>query len=90
MQTLSNPKLSITSLTHKSDEELLNLLKEQHGKLVFELLFHRYYHSLCCKVCTLVQCEYLSEEIVSDVFIKIWKNRSHLSINTKLKYYLNT
>jgi len=87
---VSNPKMIIASLANKSDEELLILLKEQHSKAVFEQLFQRYYHLLCYKVYPLVQCEYSSEEIVSDVFIKIWRNRAQLSINTKLKYYLNT
>ncbi|MEM6699582.1 MAG: RNA polymerase sigma-70 factor, partial [Bacteroidota bacterium] len=77
-------------LANKSDEELLILLKEQHANAAFEQLFHRYYHLLCYRVYNLVQCEQSCEEVVSDVFIKIWKNRKGLSINTKLKYYLNT
>lgn len=83
---------STLGLVTKSDEELLNLLKEKqiNADAAFNQLFHRYYHLLCCRVYNLVQCEQSSEEVVSDVFIKIWKNRAGLSINTKLKYYLNT
>lgn len=90
----ANSNLSTSSLTiglvNKSDEELLGLLKERHANAAFEQLFHRYYHLLCCRVYNLVHCEQSAEEVVSDVFIKIWKNRTRLSINTKLKYYLNT
>ncbi|MEM8523522.1 MAG: RNA polymerase sigma-70 factor [Bacteroidota bacterium] len=88
MQTLSNS--SVSSFAFMSDEELLPLLKEQNGQVIFKELFQRHYHLLCYKVYALVQCEHSAEEIVSDVFVKVWKNRAQLTVNTKLKYYLST
>ncbi|NJO86916.1 MAG: RNA polymerase sigma-70 factor [Lewinella sp.] len=33
---------------------------------------------------------YTSEEVVSDVFIKVWKNRQQLRVTTQVRYYLYT
>ncbi|MEM9885915.1 MAG: RNA polymerase sigma-70 factor [Bacteroidota bacterium] len=92
MQVLSIPSPSISkiALVQQSDEELILLLNGREASKVFEQLFYRHYEILCRKVMTVVHCEQAAEEIVSDVFLKIWKNRAQLTITTKLKYYLKT
>ncbi|MEL6973706.1 MAG: sigma factor, partial [Bacteroidota bacterium] len=64
-----------------SDESLLAQIQGGDRK-AFERLFHRYYKSLCHHANGLIQCQYRAEEIVSDVFVKVWKNRAKIQIST--------
>lgn len=73
-----------------ADEELLKRSSEANDCQAFEQIFNRYYAILCEQAYRLVRCEHCSKEIVSDVFMKIWRNRGCLSINTKVRYYLRT
>ena len=54
----------------------------------FELLFHRYRPYLCKYVYSIICCEHKAEEVVSDVFLKLWNNRKNLRIDSSLKAYL--
>jgi RNA polymerase sigma-70 factor (ECF subfamily) len=56
----------------------------------FESLFQHQYQPLCRFAYSLVESDVLAEEIVSDVFIKIWKNRDQLIIKSSLQSYLIT
>lgn len=86
----TNTTQMIASTKQKSDETLICLISQQNDYQAFEQLFHRYYNILCQRVYGLVNCEHWSEEIVSDVFIKIWKNRARLNINSQFRYYLHS
>jgi RNA polymerase sigma-70 factor (family 1) len=69
----------------------LNLNKNFDGdQNDFESLFQRHYQSLCRFAYSLVESEVLAEEIVSDVFVKIWKNRDQLVIKSCIHSYLLT
>ncbi|MEM6320441.1 MAG: RNA polymerase sigma-70 factor [Bacteroidota bacterium] len=74
----------------KTDEYLLQKIIRQDDYGAFEELFHRYYQALCLQVNSRVGYLQATEEIVSDVFTKIWRNRANISITTKVKYYLYT
>jgi len=51
-------------------------------------LFREYYVSLCSYSRRYVGRKDISEEIVSDTFLKIWENREKLNINISVKAYL--
>jgi RNA polymerase sigma-70 factor (family 1) len=70
--------------------ELIQMMGTENNDKAFETLFHRFYPLLCERVYHMVGCAHRSEEIVSDVFIKIWRNRKHISISSNPKSYLYT
>jgi len=69
---------------------LLELIRYENDDRAFEELFHRYYTLLCQRVRGMIDCPHRTEEIVSDVFIKMWNNRHKLAISSSLKAYLFT
>ena len=54
----------------------------------FERLFFQYYPVLCRIAHGYVRSSVIVEEIVSDVFVKLWNNRSTIIIHSSLKDYL--
>jgi RNA polymerase sigma-70 factor (ECF subfamily) len=61
----------------------------QNGDLpAFETLFKRYYKKLCHFAHSFVRNEQDAEEIVSDLFFKIWKNRDTLKIDISFSAYV--
>ncbi len=56
----------------------------------FERLFKKHYVQLCLYAVKYIKNEKLAEEIVQDVFYKIWEKRSFININVSLKSYLFT
>jgi RNA polymerase sigma-70 factor (ECF subfamily) len=53
-----------------------------------EKLFEKYYEPLCNFAYLFLKDAKLTEEIVDDVFINIWKKRNDLTIHTNPKAYL--
>jgi RNA polymerase sigma-70 factor (ECF subfamily) len=70
-----------------SDNEIWDNIKVGEKKS-FELLFNRYHTSLCLCSFGMVKNEAVAEEIVNDVFLKIWQKRSQIQINFGIKAYL--
>lgn len=71
-----------------TDEALTDLLKENDA-LALETLFNRYYKSLC-QFCAVYTKDYeAAEEIIADLFIKIWDGRKVHTI-AHLRSYLFT
>jgi RNA polymerase sigma-70 factor (ECF subfamily) len=54
----------------------------------FEKLFRMHYSRLCSYANLFLNDPDASEDIVQDVFFKLWKNRSELTINTTVQSYL--
>jgi RNA polymerase sigma-70 factor (ECF subfamily) len=54
----------------------------------FEKLFNKYYNRLCHYAENYLKEPALAEEIVSELFLKIWGKRQSLEIDTSLKSYL--
>ena len=54
----------------------------------FEQLFRRYYPILCRIAYGYVREHAVVEELVSDVFVKFWNNRSNIVIHSSLKDFL--
>lgn len=53
-----------------------------------ELLFRRYHRALCSHALRFVYSREAAEDIVSEVFCKIWKNSSFESVTSSYRYYL--
>ena len=69
-----------------TDEGLTDLLKK-NDPLALEALFNRYYKPLC-QFCAVYTKDYeATEEIIADLFIKIWDGRGDSSI-LNIKNYL--
>jgi RNA polymerase sigma-70 factor (ECF subfamily) len=54
----------------------------------FEVLFRQYYQILCTFALKYVNDEDTAEEIVQDLFYKLWEKRMELQVNTSIKAYL--
>jgi len=54
----------------------------------FETLFRIWYEPLCRYAFSLLKDEAQAEEIVQEVFIKVWEKRLELGIQTSIKAYL--
>ena len=70
-----------------SDQQLINGIK-QGDIAVFEELYKRYYIFLCLIAGHIVRNPSDAEEIVSDVFVRLWNIREKVDITTSLKAYL--
>jgi RNA polymerase sigma-70 factor, ECF subfamily len=68
------------------DKELYLKLKEGEEK-AFQTLFLKYYSAMCRFANQLLNDRELSEEIVQDMFVKIWEKRTVLNIETSVKHY---
>lgn len=55
---------------------------------VFEFIFNKYYTLLCYEAKGYFKDSYLVEEIVCDVFSRIWQKREQYQIRNGLKQYL--
>lgn len=70
-----------------SNQEIVRELKA--GNItVFEQIFKKYYTTLCFEARGYIGAKHLVEEIVCDVFTKIWLNRETIQIKTSLREYL--
>ena len=65
-----------------------NRMERIENQSEFEQLFRQYYPKLCSIARGYVRERMLVEEIVSDVFIKFWTNRSRIIIHSSLQDYL--
>ena len=71
----------------KSDWQIFSEIKE--GNLVtFENLFRKYYQALCNYANKYVKDLDKAEEVVQELFYKLWEKRDKLDINISLKSYL--
>ena len=56
----------------------------------FELLYNRYYKPLCSHAVRFVYAKDVAEDIISEIFYNIWKNKTFLNITTSFRAYLFT
>jgi RNA polymerase sigma-70 factor, ECF subfamily len=70
-----------------SFQQLLRGIKD--GDIhAFEFLYKEYYVLLCYVARHIIRNDDDAEEIVSDVFVKLWNNRDTVNITSSLKSYL--
>ncbi len=72
-----------------NEQELLRRLKKSKKK-AFKELYNIYWESLFISAYNILKNKEVCEEIIQNVFISIWKNRTQLQIKTSLKSYLYT
>ena len=70
-----------------TDKELKSGLRNGTD-IAYETLFYKYYNWLCNYIYKLSNNYALSEDIVQDIMIKLWENRSSIVIESSLKNYL--
>jgi RNA polymerase sigma-70 factor (ECF subfamily) len=71
------------------DNELFIVKKMMDGERdAFKHFFDTYYSDLCNFVNLYIKNQYVSEEIVQDIFVHFWENKKILNINTSVKSYL--
>ncbi len=71
-----------------AEDKILFECVKKDNQQALEQLFQKYYFNLCLYAKKYVVCSDLAEEVVADVFFKIWQSRKTLQINTSLKSYL--
>lgn len=77
----------MASIDHSTEKEIVSLLQKGNA-YAYELIFRRYYVSLCGFATRFVEQPEASEEIVQDIFMKLWEKKGSLVIETSLKSYL--
>lgn len=70
-----------------NERELLLLLKESNEHAFFEL-YQLYKDAIGLKLLRLLRNDALAEEILQDVFMKVWENRSKIDPDLSFKAYL--
>jgi RNA polymerase sigma-70 factor, ECF subfamily len=71
-----------------SDQQPVNNSIQYGGVTAFEELYKKYYSFLCLIAEHIVRDQSDAEEIVSDVFVKLWNIREKVEITTSIKAYL--
>ncbi|NJK95367.1 MAG: RNA polymerase sigma-70 factor [Bacteroidales bacterium] len=69
------------------DQLLVNNIKKGDVSS-FEIVFKRYYKKLCVYAEDFVKEKSMAEEIVSDIFYKLWENRENIHISGSIQAYL--
>lgn len=62
--------------------------RAESGTTHFEDVFKAHFKNLHAYACTIVKDDIMAEEMVQNVFYKIWERKAHLSIQTSLTAYL--
>ena len=74
-----------------SDPDLEHINNIRHGDdSAFSALFRQYYEQLYYFASRFLKDSQTSENIVQDVFVKLWEQREKLEISTNVKSYLYT
>ncbi|SFW19442.1 RNA polymerase sigma-70 factor, ECF subfamily [Sinomicrobium oceani] len=69
------------------NDTLISLLKQGDEK-AYEYLMNRYYRRLCIYADSLVNDPLAAEDIVQNVFIRLWKKGDFLTVRISLKSFL--
>jgi RNA polymerase sigma-70 factor, ECF subfamily len=75
--------------TSNSNIELVKLLKKGDLK-AFDIIYNKYSRRLYGFVFRYIKQEAVTEEIVQEVFLKIWKNRDKINIYSSFESFLFT
>ncbi|QHV96894.1 RNA polymerase sigma-70 factor [Spirosoma endbachense] len=69
-------------------EFLIRQAFDENARRGYELLFRRYYRTLCSQAVRFVHSRTIAEDLVSEVFFSFWKNQVHQHITTSYQAYL--
>jgi RNA polymerase sigma-70 factor (family 1) len=79
----------MNALNNHNDQELIALLR-RGSPLAFKTLFDKYSQKLYRFSLQYLKSDTDSEEIVQEVFLKLWQNREQIKSDTSFKSYLFT
>lgn len=85
---VAEPRDDEQSLDLSTDEMLIRRAFQSSPEEGCELLFRRYHRALCSHALRYVYSRVAAEDIVSDVFCRLWKNASFESVTTSYRSYL--
>ena len=72
-----------------ADPDILMIKKLKNGDVeAFEYIFKNYFPGLCIYAKKYVPDTGIAEELVQDIFLKLWESRSTIEFHTSLKSYL--
>lgn len=71
-----------------SEKDNIHIGLREGDETIFIQLFREYYVCLCAYSRKYVGRKEIAEEIVTDIFYSLWKNRNELIISTSIKSYL--
>ncbi|WP_461532182.1 RNA polymerase sigma factor [Sinomicrobium sp.] len=71
----------------KNKAELLNAL-HSGDKAAFKYIFEAFYDDLVCYIYSLCNNRAKAEDIVQNVFVKLWEQHDTIAVHTSLKNYL--
>lgn len=74
----------------KSNEELFSLVRERSDYTAFESLYHRMYKPLSVYAIRYTKSPELADDMVSEVYYKLWTKRDTINISSSLQSYLYT
>lgn len=77
----------MTDHTTLTDEELAGAIKDSDLD-AFRVLYYRYYDRLCHFVWARTSRAELAEDVVQEIFTRLWQNRNRYTIHKSLKAYL--
>lgn len=69
-----------------ADDIFLGIKQNDYGS--FNRLFFCYYGRLCAYVTEIIKDDFASEDIVQDLFIKLWTNREKIEVKENIAGYL--
>ncbi len=75
-------------LNNMNIAQLTILIAEKNDENAFKQLFYKFYAGLLSFATSIIKDQHMAEEVVEDVFIKLWENRETLPTITNLSYYL--
>lgn len=77
-------------MSHTINDELLFKQLKANDSNAFEILFKRHYANLCRRVNTMLNDEEASEDVVQQLFMKIWESRDTMVLPDSVAAYLFT
>jgi RNA polymerase sigma-70 factor (ECF subfamily) len=75
-------------MEHFSDLTLLEQIKAG-DHYAFDVLFDRYWEKLYIAAFARLGDDVIAQDIVQEIFIKVWQRRENITINTSLENYLH-
>lgn len=77
----------MTSLTTKTDEELIAMVKDDVLP-AFDELYNRYWSQLLAKSFDRLKHKEDAEEVVQELFVRIWRRRQRIDLQFSFKTYI--
>ncbi len=74
-------------LNQNSDTTLMLLLK-QGNKEAFDILYNRYSGRIYGNILKLIKDKEIAQELLQDVFVKLWEKRESITIHSSFSAYL--